>query len=445
MATPLFQPASTWPVFGRYDVIVVGAGPGGICAAAAAGRLGARTLIVEKYGFPGGVATMACCPYLMGFGAHGQQIAGGIADDLVREMDRMGHARMIADPAHAPEDAPIGDRPLRANVIVTIEGLRVAANRLLERAGVERLYYTSCLGAVAENGAIRAIAVDGVEGPGLLHATTFVDASGDAQLVWRAGGATREAPVEDSMTKTILFRVGGVKNYYRPDMAKVFDQLVAEGNVPYPEQDRFMGMAMLNPGEAQINFTLTAGSALTSRALTRMDGELREQVLVTVEWFRAHIPGFEACFLVDTGVGVGVRAGRNIVGLETITMADVDTDTPVAEPVALGTRGYGGHSLKGFVAPWAKSHPGIRPIPWRALLSASFRNVAAAGRAISCEPRVLDTFRLMARCMTIGQAAGVSAALGAQAGGNLVDVGYPAVRDALLAQGAILAAPVERV
>ena len=169
-----------------------------------------------------------------------------------------------------------------------------------------------------------------------------------------------------------------------------------------------------------------------------MDRELREQIPVTVGWFRRAIPGFADCFLVDSAINVGVRCGRSIVGLQTITEEVIIENPPVEEPVALGSRGYGGHGLSRFSSPWAKWHRGPRAIPWRTLLPASFTNVAVGGRGISCDHRVIDTIRLMARCMATGQAAGVTAALASRKGAGCVDVGYAAVCDALLEQGAIL-------
>lgn len=439
MATSVFQPASDWRVIGEYDVVVIGAGPGGIGAAVAAADAGANTLIVDKRGFAGGVATGCCCPYLMGFAAEGRQIVAGVADRLVRELDHMGQAAFRTDPHATPERQPIGDRPLLANVVTSIEGIRLAANRLLDRCGVTRLYYTSLLSASVERERLGAAALDRADGPGLVLSKCFVDATGDANLVWRAGGQVREAPVQDAMTKTILIRVGGVSEFDRIAVGEAFKRLVEQDRVPLKEQNNFMGFALLNPGEVLLNFTLTAGNGLSSAELTRMDTELREQVPTTIEWFRAEIPGFAECYLLDTAVEVGVRAGRSIVGIETITQDAVDADAPVAEPIALGTRSYGGHGLEKFRSPWAKQQRGVRGIPWRALLPVSFGNVAAAGRAISCEPRVIDTFRLMARCTAIGQAAGVTAALAARRNSSCLDVGYAAVREELLRQGAILA------
>ena len=438
MSSALFRPPSQWPVIAEVDVLVIGAGPGGLGAAVAAGRLGLKTLVVERYGFPGGVATVASCPYLMGF-AHGdRQIAGGVADDLVRELDAMGEATFVTPANSMPEGRPIGDRPLLNNVITSVEGVRIAGNRLLKAAGVTCLYYTSLIGAVVEDGRVTAAAVDCVEGPGLIRAACFVDASGDAHLVYRAGGKVVAGRPEDTMTKTILIRAGGVPEFDRPAVTERFKKLVEEGRIPLKGQDRLMGLGLPNPGEVELNFTLTGGDALLSSELTRMDMEMREQILVALDFFRKEIPGFADCYLVDAGAAVGVRAGRNIVGLETITQTDIDEDTPVDEPIAVGTRGYGGHGLEGFAPSWGKWHAGTRGIPLKALIPVGFRNVMVAGRAISCEVRVISTFRLMSRCMAIGQAAGVTAGLAVRDGCNVPEVSYGAVRDELLAGKAIL-------
>lgn len=434
----IFQPPSNWPVAAEFDVIVCGAGPAGIAAACAAGKMGLRTLIMDRAGFAGGVATNSCCPYLMGFSDGKRQIAAGIADELVREMDVAGDARLIVHPSSTPDTEPIGDRPLLNNVVISLEGLRLAANRLLDRHGVTRLYYAAVIGGVAEGGRLSAVAVDRAEGPALYRAAAFVDATGDADLVFRSGGEVRHYPVEQSMTKTILIRVGGVENFYRPDVQQAFEAAVAAGRVPLAAQDRFMGIGLLNPGEVLLNFTLTAGDGVSSADLTRMDDELRQQAQLAVSWYRANIAGFERCVLVDTAQRVGVRAGRGIVGHETITPELLDANPPVPEPVALGTRSYGGHGLSAFEPPWRRSNPGLRGIPWRALLAATFGNVTAGGRAISADPRVLDSFRLMSRCMATGQAAGVTAALAASQHKPALEVGYDAVREELVRQGAVL-------
>jgi hypothetical protein len=435
---PIFHSPDHWPLIGEWDVAVMGAGPAGLGAACGAAQLGARVVIIDRAGAPGGVATNCCCPYLMGFAYNGRQIIGGVADRLVRQLDALGQAAFKRYPENVADPTPLGDRPLLDNVVTSIEGVRLAAYRLLAAAGVTPLMYTNLLGAVTEGERVLAAAVDRAQGPGLIKARAFVDATGDAELVARAGGQVRTYPPERTMTKTILIKVGGVVNFNRAIVEEAFAAKVAAGTVPLPAQDRFMGYGVLNPGEVQLNFTLTAGDGLSSEDLTRMDHELREQAWPAVEWFRQEIPGFAEAYLLDAAARVGVRAGRGIVGRETITRQDLDEGTPVAEPVALGTRSYGGHGLQSFLPPWRQENPGLRAIPRGALEAASFTNVTAGGRGLSCEVEVLDSFRLMARCLATGQAAGVLAALASQAGGEVALVPYDRLAAALIQQGAII-------
>lgn len=438
-ANPIFHSPDHWPLIGEWDVAVMGAGPAGLGAACGAALTGARVIVIDRAGAPGGVATNCCCPYLMGFAYSGRQIIGGIADRLVRQLDTLGQAAFKRYPENVVDPAPLGDRPLLDNVVTSIEGIRLAAYRLLAACGVTPLMYTSLLGAVTEGERVVAAAVDRAQGPGLIKARAFVDATGDAELVARAGGQVRIYPPERTMTKTILLRLGGVPDFNRAVVEEAFAQQVAAGKVPLAAQDRFMGFGLRNPGEVMLNFTLTAGDGLSSEDLTRMDHELREQAGPAVEWFRQTIPGFAGAYLLDAAARVGVRAGRGIVGRETITRQDLDEGTPVAEPVALGTRSYGGHGLQSFLPPWRKDNPGLRAIPRGALESASFTNVTVGGRGLSCEVEVLDSFRLMARCLATGQAAGVLAALACQTAGEVTQVPYDRLAATLLEQGAILA------
>lgn len=91
----LFQSAEQWPVYGTYDVVVIGAGPGGVGAAISAARQGMRVILIERYGFPGGVATLSSCPVFLGYSLDNRQIISGLAEELVRALDQFGAASFI--------------------------------------------------------------------------------------------------------------------------------------------------------------------------------------------------------------------------------------------------------------------------------------------------------------------------------------------------------------
>jgi hypothetical protein len=404
--------------------------------------MGLKTIIVEKYGSPGGVATLSNVPYYMGFGAEGQQIAAGLAEEIIRELDSMGAASVVNDAVPIPEYKPVGDRKLTGHVLSSADQLRLVINRMLERAGVARLYYTSLIGAAVSEGAVQAAAVDCMEGPGLIKAKAFVDCTGDAQLVYRAGGAVREYTEEESMHKSIFFDLGGVTQYDVQENKKLYKELFAQGKTPPGLLDYFACLQKLEPGMVKMCLTKAVGQALTSGEMTRMEIEMREQIPQIVDFLRREMPGFAQCYVVHTGIHLGVRASRGIVGLETLKRQDIDEKRPVAEPIAVITRTYGSHSVKkAFIPEWRTVQSGFYSIPWKTIMPEGLRNVVAGGRAISVEPELLDVLRLAPRCMSIGQAAGVTAALAAMRGVDVAQLPYSEVRSRLLELNVIVDEP----
>lgn len=425
------------PVYGESDLIVIGAGPGGLCAALAAARSGLNVTIIDQNGFPGGVITACNCSFLMGFSYEGRQINGGIFDELVRRLDRKGQAKML-DINGCPEKIAIAQRPLTSNVITSGHSVVVTANKMLMENKVNRLFYSSLVGAVKDKRQLKAVVINLQEGLFLLKGKYYIDATGDAALVHTVGEPVVEAPHEDAMTKTILIKVGGVKQFNKPDICKRFSQMAKAGDRPFINQDRFMGCATLNPGEVLLNLTLATGSSLNSHDLTSLDSELREQIDYGLEWMRSRLPEFANCYLSSSGARVGVRASRNIVGLETITANDLDNNTPVTEPVALGRCSYGGHGLNSFRNNWDQNNKGIRAIPMRTLIPVGLDNVCAAGRCISAEAKILSSFRLTAGCAAIGEAAGSLAAIAAKEQTMLPDVPFLKLQEELINKNAIL-------
>jgi len=295
------------------------------------------------------------------------------------------------------------------------------------------------IGAEVAGGTVSAAAVACAEGPGLIRARCFIDATGDACLTYLAGGQVREYSSEESMHKSLFFDVAGVEPYDVQENHRLYAELHAAGKTPPGAQSYFAVLNKLEPGMAQVCLNKAVGSALSSAELTRMDTELREQIPGVVDFLRREMPGFAGCFLTGSSLHVGVRAGRGIVGLETLTRAHIDSGAPTAEPIALIHRSYGSHGVGSqFTPPWRTSNAGVTAVPLKTVFPVGFSNLLAVGRSISLEPTILDTVRVMPRCMTIGQAAGTCAALAVQEGVAAPDVAYSRIRKELLAQNVIL-------
>ena len=376
----------------EYDVVIAGAGPAGFGAAMGAARLGKKVLVFDRNSGPGGVASYCGCPVFSGLRSFVPEESGGAAGTFAQAMQNNS---MIWS------DVKLNSSEFSVSLIMT---------RLLKQAGVDMLFYVELTDVEVRNNTIASVTVTGCGKHITIKGRSFVDCTGDAVLAHMAGAETMTGSAEETMTKTLLFRVTGVENYNRDLCVKAFD----EGNFPYTHQDRFMGTPVGEKGEDfLLNLTAVSGCAQDPVELTRMDIELKEQIPVVLEWAKKTLPGFANCHLVAVAPIIGVRGGRNIVGVEQITENDLRENTPVAEPVAIGKRTYGEHYVKTFVAPWAFwKGGGPREVPYGALRSVNITNLAAGGRGIGIEPKAVSAIRLMPVCIATGQAAGIAAAMG---------------------------------
>ena len=411
-----------------YDVVVCGAGPAGFAAAIAAARCGAAVLLLEQAARPGGVAVTCGCPGLMGCAIGERQLASGIGEELIRRLDEIGAVSF----KHCLI-RPLAGQPLHEDVISSEFAIALMMNRMLQQDGVDLLYYCTLYGCQTAGRKITAVDCFCAGEQLRVSGKAFVDCTGDAILAKLAGYPVCAADPDDSMTKTVLFQVSNLQPFSRQELRTRFTTL--QKTFPFPNQDHLMLHPVGDGGAYLLNITLTAGDPLDPADLTRMDIELREQIPQILQWLRDNFPEFKDCVLDSSAARIGVRNGRQILGRETITCSDLNENTPVAEPVALGRRGYGGHGGSDFIQNWAQSNPGTRSIPYGALLSPAGDNLAVGGRAISIEPRAITAIRLMLQCFASGQAAGVIAAMTANQG-RLPD--YPSLRTVLLQQNLLL-------
>lgn len=432
------------PVRGMVDVVVVGAGPAGIGAAVTCARLGKKTLLVEKYGYPGGVGTYGCCTILFRFGERGRQLVSGLAEEVIRRMDARGAASfLVNDGCQMPEFRPLGDRPLLGKVITKTEDLRVVYHDILSESGVEKLFYSHVCGAIREGRRIRGIVVDSLEGPGIIEGKVFIDASGDAHLVHRAGGRTEQAAPEATMHKSVFFMVGGVTPHDPQVNATRYRELFAAGAVPDKVWDHLGYSYQLDPGIVQLAFAYANGDACSSADMTRMDHELRKRNFEIVDFMKREMVGYEHCFPVNAAQQVCVRSGRHICGVNKLTEALLSSDELPAEPIVHIVRSYGSHSTdqkKGFAPAKRGTLSGFSAVPYGALIPDEFDNVLASGRCISVDECLMDTIRMMTTCMTTGQAAGIAAAIVIGSGlSTMTQVRYAELRQGLLDMNCILA------
>ena len=312
-----------------------------------------------------------------------------------------------------PEDNQLSEHPITEEIISSEEEIAWEATQMLREAKVDLLAYCTVYGCEREERNLRSLKAFCAGENLTLPAQAFVDCTGDALLAHLAGLPVRLPSPEERMTKTVMLRVRNLEPFDVAEIKQRFRTISA--SFPFPAQNAFMLHPSGMNGDFLLNITLIDGDSFDPADLTRMDIELREQVPVILDWLRNNLPEFRNCILECSAPAIGVRNGRQLVGRETITCADLDEGTPVAEPVAVGMRSYGGHGTSAFTQSWAHSQTGLRGIPYGALLSPECDNLAVGGRAISVEPRAVSAIRLMGQCFATGQAAGTIAALAAAA------------------------------
>lgn len=437
------EPARTTPVHGEYDLVVLGGGPAGIAAAAAAAGAGLRTLLVERYGFLGGMGTAAGVTNFCGLHAnvHGEirQVVYGVADELLQRIDRLGglnapHA-LFGKTAAQAYDTP---------------AYKIAADELLLARGAQLLFHAWAAGVLmASPRRVAGLLVETKSGRRAVLGRAFIDGSGDGDLcAWAGAPFARGDGAGNLLYPSTMFRVNAV-DAQRAGRAwetipRHMAQAEAEGRWRFPRKG-----AIVRPQkrgiEWRVNITQLAradGRALDGTdALELSEAEVqgRRQV-ADLAGFLREIPGFESSYVVDLPPQVGIRETRRIAGLYELTESDVldcasfdDTIGVNGWPLELHVQGD-----VQFRWPDIPHCRGFNHLPYRMLVPQGLDNVWVAGRCASMSHAAQSAARVSGPCFAMGEAAGTAVALALADGGSAASVAPAALQARLEAAGAYL-------
>ena len=449
------EPGRKIPIIAQVDVLVVGGGPSGVCAAVAAARAGMRTFLVEQYGFSGGMWTAGMVLTLAGFNSWLRpyhRCAEGIAGEWLRR------AAAIAS-AEDNESWVLNSDP---------EGMKLVADRLLEDAGVVVLYHTWGALPIIQGSRVIGAFIENVDGRSAIMAKVSVDCTGNGDMIARSGTQWEKGDTLQPMT--MPFTIAGVKikdqaGDSSPRCIPIGPQpMVLEGTIltgyasrrsdieiplgPMREaRDRgelplyggpwFGG---LHKDVVWVNTTRIVGDASVARELTSAEIEGRRSIPPFVDYFRRNLPGFEEARLLQTGPHIGIRETRRLRGCYCLSGDDVRNRTSFEDAIGLGCWPIDIHPVDraGIHAMYV---PLPFQIPYRCLLPREVGGLLTAGRCISVDREALATVRVGATCGVTGHAAGAAAAVAVREGAEPADINRDSLQQLLRDQGALIDPP----
>lgn len=445
------------------QIAVIGAGPAGLSCALAAARSGKKVLLLEKNGYLGGNAVLGL-PLLGFLDLDGRRIVGGLAQEYVRRLTERGQC--------------FGHRTCpKHNSVTNIdpEGFKVLAIELCREAGVEILLHVEACDVEEEDGRIRRVLFYGKGTEVSVEADLFVDCTGDGDVSYLAGCRFESGqpgtgvlqpptvmftledvdtaklydyieahPEEMTYSASIDHRPGYDADYFRASpnhvfvgLSQIFARLRAEGNCPV-ERNTLIYINSTKPGEVYVNSTRLLNTDATDLFdLTRaeLDGQL--QVFALTKVLKENVPGFENAFISAIAPTLGVRETRRFCGIRTLTGEMLLAGEIPEDSIGLGAYKIDIHSGtdRNTLFQTVKEPFGI---PYGCLVSADKKNLLFAGRCASMDAAALASARVMPQCMSMGEAAGVAAAMCLDGNCSPAEIDVSLLRKKLLDRGAVL-------
>ena len=418
------EPARRLPVYGEFDVVVVGAGPAGLAASVSAARHGASVLLVERYGFLGGMGTAGGVTNFAGLygrkNGEMQQVVHGMVDELLERIDALGGLNQ-------PQDGMQGRIRVRS---YDVSAYKCAADQLMLASGVQILFHAWAAAVVMENRTVSTLIVETKSGRQAIRARSFIDCSGDADLANFAG-----VPFElgdgqgSSLFPTTMFRIGhvdapralaAVGDFKAINVLMAQSQLDQPGRYNFPREGAIL-RPQKNPTEWRANVTQirnasgTAMDATDARQLS--DGELegRRQVIEYFQFLQNEVPGFEQSAIVEIAPQIGIRETRRIQGHYALCGEDILSSATFEDAIGINSWPMELHSAGRIEWQFPRNTDAAQgrvynDLPWRMLVPTTLDNLLVAGRCASMTHEGQSAARASGGCFVMGQAAGTAAA-----------------------------------
>ena len=444
------EPSRKIDVVHRTDVLVVGAGPGGLAAALAAARAGVEVTLVERFGcFGGNITTVG----VEGFAwyRHERTVeANGIGREFEERAKAMGAA--------VPESQSLSYE-------LDSEGFKVVADQLVDESGITPMLHRLFVAPIVENDRITGIITESKAGREAILGKVVIDATGDADIAHRAGAPVTHPPREELQAASVMFHVAGVDKarfmedvranpqtysdwssgewtvetdgkedeMFSPFLKKPFETARKMGVIP-SDLTTISGTwgAVHDSGEmTYMNLVhLDNCDGTDPGDLTHFEMEGRRQAMMAIDALRRFAPGCESVRLRNFGMTLGVRDTRKIDAVYNMTEADVRHQARFEDSIGIYPEFIDGYGILILPTTGRYMH-----IPYRSLLPKKIKGLLVAGRATGGDRIAHAATRNMACCAVAGQGAGIAAAQVVKSKAELDSVDLVAIHKELDRQG----------
>lgn len=419
------------PTVGEYDVVVLGGGPSGVCAAIEAARNGARVLLVEASGMLGGMATSGLVsPFMTVYDRDGNTpTVGGLYREIVERLAKGGGAILPENTDSPSLYTSFIEKYHRHVTPFDAFRLQLLLDEMTEEAGVEVLLYTRFADSICCGGRIESVILSALEGLIAVRGKTFIDCTGNADVASASGVATYQGEEESGVPQpgTLMFEVGGVDS---------------EKYHGYGQRPPRPVKAYLTPsaGRYTVNhFRVFGVDATNSRSMTQGHRKARRQVLEALSVLKNETPGFENAEILQVAPVLGVRESRHIEGKYRMTVADVSRGTKFDDRIAVYGFGMDVHPRNEEMSGNFKIEIAERYyVPYRSMLPVGCDNLLVAGKTVSCESQAAGGLRCMPCAMAMGQAAGLASAMAIESGISVGEIDVHALQGRLVEAGAVI-------
>ena len=444
------EPAQEIDIIHETDVLVVGSGPGGLAAALSASRAGVKTTLVERFGcFGGNITTVG----VEGFAwyRHEQTVeANGIGREFEERAKDMGAA--------VPESQSLSYE-------LDSEGFKLVADKLVQEAGIHPMLHRMSVKPIMQGNEIVGIITESKAGREALLARIVIDATGDADVAYRAGAPTTKPPKEALQAASVMFHCAGLDKakfmedvkanpqtyadwstgewsvetdgkedkMFSPFLKRPFEQARINGLIP-ADLSTISGTwgAVHDTGEmTYMNLVHLAGCDGTDPDdLTHFEIEGRKQAMLAIEALRKYAPGCEAIRLRNFGMTIGIRDTRKIDAHYNMQENDVRHQARFDDSIGIYPEFIDGYGILILPTTGRYMH-----IPYRSLIPKLVKGLLVVGRATGGDKVAHAATRNMACCAVSGQGAGVAAAVALKYSRDLEEINISLVQNELLRQG----------